>query len=537
MKRITSIIILVFFCFIGSLIASAETGAGKYTKLFSDYSWSQTDSDDKLQNDDSGQYPNFKWLSSIHLPSDHIFITEDETGNAFITYTGASKGVFSVGKLSVSPDNKVIILDCTSENQHGVFIYHRDEPGATDQQSVENSSNKANEPVDPIDYAETNVTEDLVVGLPVLYLTGDTSSMTKDNAVTLEWIYGKQSGSCTCKWQGGSSSAYSKKNYTIQFDTGVDVGWGEHTKYCFKANYIDHTSALNICSAKIWASIVADRGTNPAIKVGANNGAMDGFPVMIVLNDEFHGLYTMNTPKDKWTFGMGKNTTEYIVVAKTFSDSTFFNALAELDGNDYELEYADKTVSVDTVKDSLNRAIDSVLNTTGSSWRDSVESYLDVDSVIDYMIFSALLYNVDGIGKNFILTSYDGTKWWFNSYDLDTTFGNHWNGGSYYNPLDRACNFAKLASKSTLFRLIYDNSKNELISRYKELRAGFLSEANIYKTFYNFCARIPNQIVEMDDRKWPLKPGTYTETLSRIMEFYRLRCEYIDAEIEALENK
>ena len=177
------------------------------------------------------------------------------------------------------------------------------------------------------------------------------------------------------------------------------------------------------------------------------------------------------------------------------------------------------------------------MNASGSSWRDAVDPYLDVDSAIDYMIFSALLYNADGIGKNFILTSYDGTKWWFNAYDLDTTFGNHWNGGSYYDPYDRTCTFAKLASKSTLFRLIYENNRNDLIERYKKLRSGLLSEGNVYKTFYNFCARIPSQLIDLDDRKWPEKPVTSTETLSRIMEFYRLRCEYIDAEIDALENK
>ena len=533
MKKIISVI-LIFCCIFGTLSAVAESRAEKYTKLFSDYSWSQTGFDDTLPEDSDGQYPNYKWLPSIHLPDDHIYITGDESGNTYITCTEPSKGYTCAGKLSVSADSTVIVIDCSSEKQHGVFVYQREEPEAVEQQRLEKTFTEL---VNPLDYVKTTLRNALVVGLPVLYLTGDTASMTKENAVDLEWTYGEQSGSCSCKWQGASSSQYSKKNYTIKFDTEVDAGWGNQKKYCLKANYIDHTSALNICSAKIWASIVADRGANPAIKVGANNGAMDGFPVILMLNGEFHGLYTLNTPKDKWTFGMGNNATEYLVTAKTFADSTFFNAEANLDGTDYELEYADETVPVETIKDSLNKAITEILNASGSSWRDAVDPYLDVDSAIDYMIFSALLYNADGIGKNFILTSYDGTKWWFNAYDLDTTFGNHWNGGSYYDPYDRTCTFAKLASKSTLFRLIYENNRSDLIERYKKLRSGLLSEGNVYKTFYNFCARIPSQLIDLDDRKWPEKPGTSTETLSRIMEFYRLRCEYIDAEIEALENK
>ena len=89
-------------------------------------------------------------------------------------------------------------------------------------------------------------------------------------------------------------------------------------------------------------------------------------------------------------------------------------------------------------------------------------------------------------------------------------------------------------STSRLFHLIYTYSRAKLIARYDALRAGILSEDNVYLTFYNFCAKIPQPVIDADNEAWPLKPGTSTETLSRIMEFYRLRGKYIDAEIDAL---
>ena len=114
-------------------------------------------------------------------------------------------------------------------------------------------------------------------GLPILYLTGDTTGMSKDDAVTLNYVYGERSGSCTLKWQGSSSIGYPKKNYTIQFDNAFEAveGWGEQKKYCLKANFIDHSHARNVVSAKLWGEIVKSReNTNANLSALPNGGAI-----------------------------------------------------------------------------------------------------------------------------------------------------------------------------------------------------------------------------------------------------------------------
>ena len=164
-------------------------------------------------------------------------------------------------------------------------------------------------------------------GLPVLELTGNTTNMTKDNAVTLNYKYGTRTGTCTCKWQGSSSVrlGYPKRNYTIKFDnpfvartwkeydpeTGkeIDKSWGEQRKYCMKANWIDPSAARNIVNARLWGQVVASR-TNKVTDGRAtapNKGAVDGFPIIITTNGMFEGLYTFNIPKDSWMFDMGNN--------------------------------------------------------------------------------------------------------------------------------------------------------------------------------------------------------------------------------------
>ena len=100
---------------------------------------------------------------------------------------------------------------------------------------------------DVLNALDTPAFDPTVYGLPVLYLTGDTTGMSKDNAVSLEYVYGERSGTATVKWQGSSSLSYPKKNYTINFDNAFEAaeGWGIQKKYCLKANYIDHSHASN----------------------------------------------------------------------------------------------------------------------------------------------------------------------------------------------------------------------------------------------------------------------------------------------------
>ena len=125
---------------------------------------------------------------------------------------------------------------------------------------------------DVVEELHTSAIDPSVYGLPVLYLTGDTAGMSKDNAVSMNYVYGERSGECTLKWQGSSSLSYPKKNYTIKFDNAFEAkeGWGPQKKYCLKANYIDHSHARNIVSAKLWGEIVKSRKAT-----GGLTGAID----------------------------------------------------------------------------------------------------------------------------------------------------------------------------------------------------------------------------------------------------------------------
>lgn len=390
-------------------------------------------------------------------------------------------------------------------------------------------------------YKDTFISSALTVGIPILYLVGDTTAMTKDIEADLDWVFNDKCGRCTLKWQGSSSLQYSKKNYTIKFKDKVDFGkgWGAQKKYNLKANYIDFSHARNVVSGKLWGKIVKSRSTqNPYLYNLPNGGAVDGFPVIVTINDEYHGLFTMNIPKDKWMFGMtGSEEYEGILGAETHSLPTQFKAtITETDlinENAFSVEYAPDEDNIGWMATSVSQAITAVMNADSVEDASTIEQYLDLDSAIDHYIFACLIGATDCTDKNFLLATFDGTKWYMSEWDMDTTYGNSWTGGSYVSAKTEPT-FMSYASLSTLMNYIYTYKRNELKARYNALRADIMSVNNVAMEIYNFSASIPKVIKDIDMRKYPLLPATDTNTVDQIVNWYRMRCEVLDAEINAL---
>ena len=376
-------------------------------------------------------------------------------------------------------------------------------------------------------------------GLPVLHLSGDTSAMTKDVSVDLAYVYGDRSGTASVKWQGSSSLNWPKKNYTVKFDTAFEAveGWGEQKKYCMKANFIDFSHSRNVCGAKLWGEIVRSRTTtNEKLSACPNYGAIDGFPICIVINDEFMGVYTFNIPKDGWMANMGSGANEAILCADSNGDVCLFkggDAVVGPDGSDFELEYVSDENNAGWVQTSLNNLIRACADSDGTDLDTTIAGMLDWDSAIDYYIFSALTNNYDGISKNYLLFTYDGTKFVFSAYDLDSIFGGHPNGNMWWNAKD-GMTLTHLKGRHRVFELIFNHKKDALKARYAQLRNSVLSEDNVQYVVRNFATNIPRQMLEEDNRKWPTIPGTNISNTQQILDWYRLRVARIDKEIETM---
>lgn len=396
--------------------------------------------------------------------------------------------------------------------------------------------------------AEATAFDPTRYAVPILYLDGDTSEMSKENKVELDYRFQDKDGNplegtAKVKWQGASSVQTGTDmgglyNLTVKLDNKVELvdGWGKHKTYCFKANAVDFSHARNICSCKLWGEVVKSRSTvPPELADLVNGGAIDGFPVVAVINGEFYAFGTMNTPKDEYNFTTDTYIPKAFVSANQHSDATQFKGLATMEG-DFDIEYAeevtaeDGTTSTDWVKESLNQMIQAVMDSDGTDLDATVGQYIDIPSAIDYYIFACYEKLTDGTDKNYLLVTYDGVKWYFTAYDLDTAFGLQWNGKTFDSP-GAGITFAKYAATHRLMELLWANKKDELAARATNLRKNALSEVNVCNVFTKFTANIPAAMLEANTHRWPLLRSTSANTIWQIFNWYRLRVLTLDKEL------
>ena len=392
------------------------------------------------------------------------------------------------------------------------------------------------------EYVDSKVPELEEYDIPVLYFNGEVADMTKKNEKKLALSYHSPSSMFDCyvkmKWQGNSSLVYPKKNYTIKLysDSACttsltkDFGWGSQSKYCIKANWIDFSMARNICSAKLWGRFVKNRtGVDPRLSALPNGGAVDGFPVAVVINGEYKGLYTFNIPKEGWMFGMGSATTEAIVCADGYGTATQFNQLAELDGSDFKLEY-DGGAGTETIKTSLNRLIQTVMDATSENFDSTVGQYLDINSAIDYYIFTCMLGGGDMVEKNYLLATYDGIKWFFSAYDMDTTFGLAWDGSGFSSAYSYPM-FATYTEHNLLMDKLYDYKLDAIKARYVALRKFQATDFAFQYIVYQFAKDFPKGLKNRELDLWAALPSTDVSNAAQITTWFAQRLKLLDTEL------
>jgi hypothetical protein len=386
--------------------------------------------------------------------------------------------------------------------------------------------------------------------LPRLYLIGDTTGMSKDNKVKLSYKYVRQgvsrnkNGWCTVKWQGDSSLGRDKKNYTVVFYHDPEYERKEkiefmdgivQSKWVAKAYYDDPSRFKNNLAAKLWGQIVKCRSNIPTeLEASPNYGAIDGYPILLYINDEFTGLYMFNVPKDDFTFGMdsdnplhccaygngnndGKENPANNVLSAEFR-------LASVAGWDNEVpeKWTESTQS------GLIALINFVMTASDEEFKANLDSYLDVKSALDYYSFMYLFCATDSLANNMILLTYNGgQKWYCSAYDMDSILGTEaWGAKNTY---DTPCPEGYNDTNSLLWQRIETVFGQELYDEYRFLRGTVLSIENIENEMTIFTEAIGDANYMREFMKW----GSGVNQLDTLKEFIENRAEYVDAEFEA----
>lgn len=365
-----------------------------------------------------------------------------------------------------------------------------------------------------------NGKEEQELTLPKLYFYGDVDkieSKSEEIKISVKYVSDGVNfdGYAKIKWQGSSSIAYAKKNYTIKFykdanledKLKIDFGWGNQNKYCLKANWVDKTHSRNVVTAKIAAKMQKKYGL---LKDTPNYGVIDGFPIEIYLNDSFLGLYTLNIPKDAWMFGMDEDNSKHTVLAgDAYTWQTYFNATVKELDKEFALEAG---VNNEETINALNRLITFVKDSTDDEFKNNISEYLNLDSMLNYYSMMQLAEMMDNHAKNMLLVTYDQKVWYTSLYDLDTTWGTYWNGSKTYNYND------PVETSSNLWNKLKSNFPNELANRYYELRKSILSKENIMSEFNNFYNSIPEETWNKENSRWKNIPGYGLEQISSFLD-------------------
>ncbi len=390
------------------------------------------------------------------------------------------------------------------------------------------------------DITDSDKANDYTIGQIISYGSKDYTSTAR---VVIEGLFDQTVESyVNMKLQGSSSLSYNKKNFTVKFykDAAessknkmvVSDGWGKEYKYCLKANYIDHSHARNIVSAKLWGDIVRSRdNVNENLADLVNCGAIDGFPVMLYINDQYQGLYTFNIPKDDWMFGMdSKDVNEAILCGEQHSGAAAF--LNTFDST-WSIEYATDEDNTQWIEDTFNEFYYFVNNSTDEEFKAGLSEYTDVEGCIDYLLFIQAICGMDDLDKNMLLVTFDGGDHWIPSvYDLDTTFGIYWTGDSFF--ADNEMLDISTRSPSKLWERLLKNYDAEIKARYAQLRQGALSMENIITRFEDFASVIPSGLYALDSNRTNINGNSYTipqndcSNINQIVTYMSYRFDYLD---------
>lgn len=391
--------------------------------------------------------------------------------------------------------------------------------------------------------------------IPILFF-GDSLPQSKSDVVMpFRYVskYRDISGWCRTRAQGNSSMNYPKKNQTVRLYADPDCseklkmdfrGWGEQHKFCLKANWIDLTHARNVVSARLWGDVVRSREGYEALhdrfRSSPNQGAVDGFPVMVFAGGIYQGRYTLNIPKDPWMAAMDASREEHCILCGENYVSGCFRAEAKIDGSDWSDEVHDSVP--DLIRIMWNHAIDFVRNSTDEEFRADIERYFYLDSLIDYHLFGLLSCGLDAYGKNQLFMTYNSVKWLAGMYDMDATWGLWWNGGKFVDKDYDRTEYQDFADGegNLLYIRLEQCFYQEIQARWEQLRNGALSVDNILLRFQRFVDIAPETLVKEDYASTTANgactgiPLKTSNNIQQIREFVVYRHGWCDDYVAAL---
>lgn len=323
--------------------------------------------------------------------------------------------------------------------------------------------------------------------------------------------------------QGSSSMLFDVKNLSVDINDGSEIKFGDfptQDSFHLKKYYIDAFRGRCVVGYWLMEQIYKSRPLGKQYPyeysfTEANylNGTgkieedyfvgskchPDGFPITITLinpktkEETWLGIYTWNLKKSKEVYHCNKKSTNNIILDGELSKDNLWGgtvnwalfeirnpkSLITIDGGKYDGDNPKELSSTDKnsakVKSFIERLASAYQDLKTNMTKDIFEKYFLVPPMIDYTLFSQVVFNWDGFLKNWIWITLDGLHWCPTAYDLDSIFGAYANALSVYPDIEHILGTESALPTKYLQSLYAD----EIKTRYKELRGSIFTSENI----------------------------------------------------------
>ena len=343
--------------------------------------------------------------------------------------------------------------------------------------------------------------------------------------------------------------------------------WVSMDSFYFQGWYSDAFRGIDIIGYQLYQEIIKTRGFlkdkpykkmiyKDAVSSATENTNTEqnlsknalctplGFPVILYHEGKFFGVYTVMLKKNRENFLMDKK--DYKAVMLDLDSGSIVSGVKDwgsfeirnpktlicVDGSKYDGDNPKELIDessekysstnkdmVNTVKtkkailglaDAFTEVQTAISeNKTTEEIKKIIESHYDIDYLIDYLIFSNVVYNVDGWGGNWQWTTWDGVKWNPNPYDLNATFG-----------LDP---YGILASEalpsilsSSIATVVLKYYLEEIKTRFKYLRNNnIITVENIIGLFKTWVDRIGTDNFKNEFEVWDSTPSQRPSNLNK----------------------
>ena len=163
---------------------------------------------------------------------------------------------------------------------------------------------------------------------------------------------------------------------------------------------------------------------------------------------------------------------------------------------------------------------------SGQAFKDAFPTNHDVKNAVDFFLLAEFIQSSDMYTKNLMVTSWDGVKFYFLPYDMDTTFGLQWDGLTF---TGWECSIRSAG----FWNKFYSAYTAEIKARYAELKAkGIFSLDNVYKHADKINKTFGVELYKKEQAAWASIPSNsviYTG-FPQIYEWTKNRLIWLDSQ-------